>query len=130
MKEGRNPSLPLLVVYSVLMLSILGGSIFLLRKQHSAPIQSEPTDEKVTEKYIYVYAEPQKESETTEVQQETWIVKEHEQRIGIFSEEGVLLEHLEIDTNTLPKADQGLLREGITVTSRSDLYALIEDYSE
>lgn len=130
MKERKNRSLTLLVVYSILMLSIMGATILVMQKQFSAKTNIEHADEKVPEKYIYVYVEPNEESDTPSIEQELWIVKELEERIAIFSEEGALLSHLEIYTNTLPIADQSLLREGITVTSRSDLYALIEDYSE
>ena len=78
--------------------------------------------------YIYVYAEPETNSEDTAATESTWIVREHDERIGIFTEDGVLLRVVDVYTKTLPKADRILLREGIAVTSRQDLYALMEDF--
>ena len=80
----------------------------------------------------YVYVEVTKESSaTSEPENEDngfWIVKEHFGMIGIFDENGALTEVIEIYTKTLPETDRALLREGIKVTSRQSLDALIEDY--
>ena len=130
MKKERTRPLALLTVYSVLMLSIMGCTVFGLTWQLSKAKNTAKDPPTVTEKYVYVYADPKEEDETSDIKEETWVVREHEQRIAIFSGDGRLLEELEIHTNTLPRADRSLLREGITVTSRSELYALIEDYSE
>ncbi len=129
MKKKIGGMTTILLIYSLLMLSIMGLTVFILCKRTS-PAVSENSAIETQEKYVYVYVEPNEDTTSTALLEETWIVKEHENRIGIFSEDGQLLEVLEIHTNTLPKADQGLLREGITVTDRASLYALIEDYSE
>ena len=129
MKKKIGGMTAILLIYSLLMLSIMGFTVFILCKRTN-PTTSESSDIKTQEKYVYVYVEPDEDTTSTALSEELWIVKEHENRIGIFSEDGQLLEVLEIHTNTLPKADQGLLREGITVTDRASLYALIEDYSE
>ena len=128
-KEARGMT-AILIVYSLLMLSIMGITVFILSKRTVGDATHSQKEEEPTEKYVYIYADPNESTADDTTVEETWVVKEYEKRIGIFSEEGQLLELLEIYTNTLPKADQGLLREGITVTKRSELYALIEDYSE
>ena len=77
--------------------------------------------------YIYVYTEVKPE-EAPELEESAWVVREHEEKIGIFTEDGVLLRVVDVYTKTLPKADRVLLREGIAVSSRQDLYALMEDF--
>ena len=130
MKKETKEMTAILLVYSLLMLSIMGLTVFILSRRITPALPQLSNDSKVEEKIVYVYVEKDTESTSSIPTEEIWIVKEHDRRIGIFSEDGELLELLEIYTNTLPKADQSLLREGITVTSRSALYALIEDYSE
>ena len=81
---------------------------------------------------VYVYVDVT--SHTPELNEpdsntQIYIVKEYFGQIGIFDEYGRLLETIEIYTKTLPKADRILLREGIKLSSREALDALIEDYS-
>jgi len=129
MKKKAGGMTAILLVYSLLMLSMMGVTVFILWGR-TAPTVSEAPSTEVQEKYVYVYAKDDEDTASNPLSENTWIVKEYEDRIGIFSADGQLLDVLEIHTNTLPKADQGLLREGITVTDRAALYALIEDYSE
>ena len=128
MKKRAGGMTAILLVYSLLMLAMMGLTVWILSKR-STPAFIEKSDPEIQEKYVYVYVKPDEDTTGT-AEEEIWVVKEHESRIGIFSANGELLELLEIQTKTLPIADQGLLREGITVTNRSALYALIEDYSE
>ena len=128
MKKRAGAMTAILLVYSLLMLAMMGLTVWILSKR-STPIFIEESAPEIQEKYVYVYVKPDEDTTST-AEEEIWVVKEHESRIGIFSANGELLELLEIQTKTLPIADQGLLREGITVTNRSALYALIEDYSE
>ncbi len=130
MKKENRGMTAILAIYSFLMLCIMGITVFLLAKRTATVTVDEPETEPTQEQYIYVYAEPNDETTVADEEKPIWVVREHEKKVGIFSRDGVLLELLEVYTNTLPKADQKILREGITVTSRSDLYALIEDYSE
>ena len=130
MKSKETRPFVILSVYAFLMLAMMGVAVLRLSWQIRTLQDREPNEPTVTEKYVYVYADKEETEETTAAPQESWIVREHERRIGIFSSDGTLLDALEIDTKTLPMADRILLREGITVRSRSELYALIEDYSE
>ena len=129
MKKERNGITLLLLAYSLAMLPIMTCTIFLLSKRLGRAAVQTPSTEAITEKYIYIYRDSE-ETERDEIAEDAWIVKEHEKRIGVFSAEGELLKLLDVYTNTLPMADQRLLREGIVVTTQADLYALIEDYSE
>ena len=91
-----------------------------------------PESEKETE-WIYVYVQNEAESASeSDLTSETfgWILRSHGERIGIFDENGILLEVLDVQIKTLPKADQLLLEEGIYANSRELLNSLIEDYSE
>lgn len=130
MKKEKGGLGATVLIYSLSMLLMM--AVALLGLWRKMPRETPTVNEKVkeTERYIYVNLEPTQEDEAQPEAEHVWIVKEHERRVGVFSENGVLLELLEIYTNTLPEADRRMLREGITVTTRSDLYALIEDYSE
>ena len=127
MKEKDNNHLRRIVILYALctpMLLALTLWLFLGRKEPSY-------EQKVTipePEYIYVYTEVEPEAEDTTPKESTWIVREHEEKIGIFTEDGVLLRVLDVYTKTLPRADRSLLREGIAVSSRQDLYALMEDF--
>lgn len=129
MKKETRGMTAVLLVYSLLMLSMMGVTVFILSKRQAPTSSDEPSIE-TQEKYVYVYVDQNEDITSTVPSDDAWIVKEYENRIGIFSANGKLLEVLEIHTKTLPKADQSLLREGITVTNRSELDALLEDYSE
>ena len=94
--------------------------------------------EHITETFIeteYVYVNAGYFPEMTKAESSTsengiFIVKEYENKIGIFNESGELIEVIDVYTKTLPNTDQRLLEEGITIYSRSELNAIIEDYSE
>ena len=49
---------------------------------------------------------------------------------GIFKKDGTLLYVLDTYIKTLPEADRVLLGEGIPIETKSQLYSLIEDYTE
>ena len=130
MKQQMREKTAILLIYSLLMLSMMIVTVFALIRRTPAITATEPQPiTKSIKEYVYVYEETES-TQTQPIEEEIFIVKECESKIGIFTEEGVLLELLEVYTKTLPQADQGLLREGIVVTTRSALYALIEDYSE
>ncbi len=130
MKKERQ-LLALFGTYSaILLLSAVIGITVIIFKRSVPP---EKVTETVTEKeYVYVYADTAVTSsseEITDSDKGVWIVKEYEEIIGVFSEDGKLLYSVSVYTKTLPEADQRLLREGIKLTSLKELRALIEDYS-
>lgn len=116
-----------LLLSSVLMPTVLGlgmGLLWYALADHS--LGNAVPDATTSPEYIYVYLE--EEAQATIEQDSLWIVREHKEKIGIFSSDGILLQVWDVYIKALPKADRQLLREGITVTSRQDLYALMADY--
>ena len=64
-----------------------------------------------------------------EVSQETAVykIKEYNGKIGIF-ENDALIYTLDVYLFTLPEKDKKLLSEGIQVSSKEELYEIIEEY--
>ncbi len=60
---------------------------------------------------------------------EGYILREHEQIIGIFDSEGRLCGTVNLPTVTLPKSERDRLANGIKVGSQEELELLIESYS-
>ena len=82
--------------------------------------------------YIYVESSPTPSitpDSPSKEEAEGWIVKEYEGKIGIFQADGTLIYTIDTYVKTLPEADRRLLGEGLTVQTRSELNAIIEDYS-
>ncbi|MBO7250593.1 MAG: hypothetical protein J6V42_04905 [Clostridia bacterium] len=126
MKKERQLT-ALIGTYSAILLlvSILAISFFLIRKP-----QREIFQERIVEtENIYVFVEDTRTTTTTENKSIRFIAREYNGIIGIFSTEGKLLRTVEVYTKTLPKTDQSLLREGISLLGEDELRALIEDYS-
>lgn len=128
MKQENRRWTWLTVLYSFFMLVILGTTVLTLVGNPLKDTPTAPPSESEEEKYIYVYVDRGEESTEAPTEESLWIVREYEKKIGIFSEDGVLLDVVEVYTKTLPSADRTLLREGIFVRSRKELYSLMEDY--
>ena len=131
--KSRNiKALRLMTVYAVLSLAILITTINNFRQKNishdmqSPVICSEPSIE-----YIYVAPDTrnQASSITEEIVEETYTVREHNGKIGIFYSNGTLKEILEIYVKSLPEADRHLLREGFEVIGAKQLNGIIEDYT-
>ena len=126
-KEGQL--IALIGTYSAILLivSILGISI--LSKRQNAPITETVIETVMNTEEVYIFVE-KSPADTTESSGEVlFIVREYEEKIGIFDTNGRLLRIIDIYTKTLPKTDRGLLREGIELRSLAELDSLIEDYS-
>ena len=67
--------------------------------------------------------------QNTEETNSQWIVREYEERIGVFDLSGKLQYVVDVYLITLPVADQALLRQGIMVSGIDQLTALMEDYT-
>lgn len=134
MTENRK-FFAVLSIYILLLLCIVTiGSVAIVkggRKQTTITV----TETVVSTEKIFVWADlPQGKISESEAETETpkpklWIIKEYEGRIGVFSEDGVLLEVIDIYVKTLPETDKNLLRDGIRVNSEQALKAIVEDYS-
>ncbi len=134
MNIKKKGLLTLTSIYAILMTVTVMVCVSLLTnilRQKNTPSATVDGDSE----YIYVYVtepEPVTEAPVTdpaETVDEGWLVKEYDQRIGIFRLDGSLLYVLDTYTKTLPKADRDLLKEGISIQTKEELYALIEDYT-
>ena len=130
MKEAQRGAWRLAILYAVLLLLILSATTIILLHtlRQSTQIRLPATPEEI---YVYLPQETQESSSESNTETETgsYIVKEHHGLIGVFSSEGALLEIWDTYVKTLPEADRTLLREGITIKTKAELNALMEDYS-
>ena len=55
-------------------------------------------------------------------------LKEHNGKVGVYSEDGYLIRTFEIEVSTLPQEARTALKNGITLHSWRELIRLIEDY--
>lgn len=60
----------------------------------------------------------------------SFLVQEYNGVIGIFDSTGMLCDIINVDVKGLPEADRVMLGAGIWTSSRSELAALIEDYTD
>lgn len=129
MKKDKT-LLTLIGTYSTVLLLAAIIGVTILSNRLTKPPQV-ITETVVETDYVYVYMGTSPTTEQTDATEEAhvWIVREYEERIGVFSENGELVRVIDVYTKTLPEADRRLLREGIRVTSEKQLYSIIEDYS-
>ena len=129
MKQGRVHFL--MGTYSAILLAItLVAIAFFIAKL--SPRQNTIKETLIETEYIYVVKTPESsisEETTASALARIWIVREYEEKIGVFSENDELLLVIDTYTKTLPETDRRLLKEGILITSREALYSIIEDYS-
>lgn len=129
MKKSRLPII--LGTYSVILLVCTISAIAVLLWR-TRPEEGQTAIETVLQtEHIYVFLGPAEteELQATSVEERVWIVREYEERIGIFNEADELLDIIDVYTKTLPEADRLMLKEGIVISSEKELSSLIEDYS-
>ena len=131
MKKENSSFTLYAAVCSLLMLAILFLTLFAIKKREKATNGQETDILASQTEYVYVYVSPDETSNEATDTNDTygWIIREHEERIGIFNSENVLIHVIETHIKTLPVADRELLREGIWVNSRKELLSVIEDYT-
>ncbi len=122
---SKKQLLTLIWIYVLSVLLILVCSVSFVLSVRKKKIPEAPSE---TE-YIYVYWDKTEETDPL-TPTEGWIVKEYAERVAIFTADGTLLRMLDTYTKTLPEADRRLLREGIPIRTESELYAIMEDYTE
>ena len=61
--------------------------------------------------------------------QASWVVRAHDEKIGVFDINGELEYVVDVYLITLPQADQELLKQGIHVSDEAELAALMEAYT-
>lgn len=140
MKDKRNIDeksniLMVMAAYSVLTVVILAVSVISLTNAIKRP-NSLPSYETIIE-YVFVStseADTENDKQTEETDRLTdsdkvYIVREHMGEIGVFSQDGALLMTIDVHTKALPKADRELLEKGFEIIGKSQLNAIIEDYT-
>jgi len=122
--------LRIMSLYAVISLSVTVVAIFLTDDKSELQINQTITTETVETEYVYVKSDrtyPSDTAESTE-QSETYTVREYNEKIGVFSSDGILVRTVDVYVKTLPEADRRMLREGIEITGEKQLNSLIEDY--
>ena len=122
--KSKLPYILLATISLFFLIIITISSVLLLYLYHyKTPVLK-------TSETIYVYVE----EETTDVESTPpsarWFVVEHNEKIGIFNEDGDLVEIIETYTKALPKADRTTLQEGFWIESQQELYSVIEAYTD
>ena len=132
MKKNDN-LLKLTLTYSAILLiaTIIGISVLIYKKE---PRERVITETVVQTEHIYVWVggdTAANDSDITQSAAEDYvrIVKEYEGKIGIFTEDGALVNIIDVYVKTLPETDRRLLREGIKVLSEQELRSITQDYS-
>lgn len=125
----NNQTLRLCSWYAVFLCLILAVLFFVFLQTIK---KGDIEEQDIQTEWIYVYIQNEEsvsvlESDTTA---SGWILRAYHGRIGIFEENGTLVNVLDTYIKTLPKADQELLEEGIYASNQEKLNSLIEDYSE
>ncbi len=111
---------------SLVFLILISSAIFVLSIRLN---EARSNASKADKEFVYVYAEDSNTEESSDIIQK-WTVKEYNGRIGIYNEQGVLLEVIETYIKTLPISEREQLKEGIEVFSKDALYSIIEDYTD
>ncbi|MBO5092213.1 MAG: hypothetical protein J6C61_07010 [Clostridia bacterium] len=106
----------LLVIFCIVLL--LSSLVFFLLLN----FKINRLDREFNEEYQPVFEENNVENEKT-----TYILKEYNGKIGIF-ENDALIYTLDTYVFTLPENDKKLLKDGITVSTKEELYELLEEY--
>ena len=86
--------------------------------------------QKIEYQYVYVTENGDTDEDSAPSEQTSWLVKAYDGQIGVFQADGTLLQVIETNIKTLPKADRNLLEEGIHVQSAQELRSLIEAYTD
>ncbi len=128
--KNENKAMMVVAAYILIMLIVSLVAISTVKKNATEDIIPEKnleTDMQIV--YIPIYKTTEEyESDEAEPIEKTYILKEYQGKIGIYSDGGVLIDVLEVYIKLLPETDRNLLGEGIKVSGEAELHALIEDY--
>ncbi len=123
--------LRIMAIYSLIMLAMILFSLSFSKNRPSYIPSEDDTSHIPQTEYVYIKVEDNiSDSESEEITDniEKYIMREYMGKIGVFSEDGILLYSLDVYTKTLPEADRRLLREGIEIFGKKALNELIQDY--
>ncbi len=73
-------------------------------------------------------ADPPANDMAADVLYNRFTLKEHNGKVGVYSEEGYLIRTFDISVSTLPREAREALESGVTFHSWRELIELIEDY--
>lgn len=122
--------LRLMSLYSVIMLMLLVSAVYIVKSPTNVSISYEQPSTDIQTEYVYVKVEDThaSESETVSEQETVYTVREYMDKIGVFLQDGTLIQVLDVYVKTLPEADERLLKEGIEIIGKKQLNELIQDY--
>lgn len=128
--ERRKMMLKLMAAYASVMLLILIAAVATAKSNNASSVETIIND-RISTEYIYINKNESISSELPldSKAQEIYLIKEYMGKIGIFDSDGALVDVIEVYTKTLPEADRRLLGEGFEVIGKTQLNAIIEDYS-
>ena len=137
--RSERKSTVILCIYIIIMLAVCALAVKALKMAKTEPDNDSNTTGDTTPPvtqiiYIPVFSETDSDTMSeTEFETESpaieYTVKSYEGKIGIFSENGTLLQVIDVYIKTLPKADRSLLEKGILVRDEAELRSIIEDYT-
>ena len=118
----------LCAIFSLIVLTIISTLTFSFilhaKQKDSIPTLSDHDT-------IYVYVSTEAEDNTaSEYIEDAYLIKEYNEKIGIFDKYGTLIQVIDVYIKALPKNDQVELLEGFWVSSEKELYSIIEAYSD
>ena len=127
----KKKALPILMVlYTLFLFFLLLTSVTVLMSALRQERDQQKSAESATPIYVYLDRDTeQTDGEQTLPASHGYWVREYRDKIGIFYPDGTLYRILDTYVKTLPKSDQGQLKEGIYLENERELYQLIEDYS-
>ena len=134
--EGRSLIIVFFYVIVMLMLCLFTVNTIKRNTNEVVPSPTEETSQKFGSSTVYIpvyigtVPSESSTSDTSEPSEEmSFIVKSYKGKIGIFSNNGDLIQIIDVYTKTLPIADREMLEEGIEIKNIDELYDIIEDYT-
>ena len=137
--QNERRSLIIVFFYVVVMLLMCLFTVNVIQKISNNSPMSKPNDitsnEIANTIYIPVYVGSSPSECDTSITSEStnneisFIVKSHKGKIGIFSNNGDLIQIIDVYIKTLPIADREMLKEGIDIKNVDELRDIIEDYT-
>ena len=109
------------------MIAVLSGGI-----RNDETMKNDPS--KISEEWIHSTSKSSSSQENRETaasvsEEETFLVKEYQGHIGVFSNSSELpFQEIPVDVESLPKTDQLLLAQGIHAANKQELNRVLEDY--
>lgn len=119
-----------MAVYACVMLLICLLALFAASSRGGKTTVQTVTQTEKEYIYVTVSAEVSGEDRPDMTEKNTKMtVRSYNGVIGVFDEDGRLIEVIDVYVKTLPETDRRLLEEGFTINSMKQLASIIEDYT-